>query len=128
MAEQSILLIEDEDAIALAIEYLIRRRGFHFRRLKLGSQAMAVITEERPNCVILDVILPDASGYAICQQIKAASSLLDTKIVMMTARSGKLEREKCLALGADAFFAKPFSTIDLTNSVSQLLDEAVDVK
>lgn len=124
MAQKSVLIVEDEDNIALALEYLIGRQGFRLRRVADGADAFDAITTDRPDLVVLDVMLPNRSGYEICQMIRSDAALADTKVLLMTARGGEVERRKGLALGADGFLTKPFATRDLTEQISALLGEA----
>lgn len=126
MEEKTVLLVEDEDNIALALEHLIERQGYRLSRVADGDAAMAAIAEVRPDLVVLDVMLPGSSGYEVCQSIRRDSSLSGIKILMMTARGGEVERRKGLALGADAFLTKPFATSDLTDQINDLLAEASD--
>jgi DNA-binding response OmpR family regulator len=126
MTQKSVLLVEDEDNIALALEHMIGRQGYRLRRVASGNDAMQAVTEERPDLVVLDVMLPGKSGYEICQMIRKDERLNDTKVLMMTARGGEVERRKGLALGADAFLAKPFATTELTDRISDLLGDTAD--
>ena len=126
MEEKTVLLVEDEDNIALALEHLIGRQGYRLRRVADGDAAMAAITEARPDLVVLDVMLPGSSGYEICQSIRRDAALAGIKILMMTARGGEVERRKGLALGADAFLTKPFAISDLTDQIKALLAEPSD--
>jgi DNA-binding response OmpR family regulator len=83
---------------------------------------MSTIRAREPDLVLLDVMLPGVNGYEICQQIRLEPALAHTKILMMTARGGEVERRKGLALGADGFVSKPFSTVELKGMVRRLLD------
>jgi len=121
MTAKSVLLVEDEDNIALALEFLIGRQGYRLRRVAEGDSAMRAIEEEKPDIIVLDVMLPGRSGFEICQMVREDSALDDVKILMMTASGGAAERRKGLALGADAFLTKPFATADLTKALSDLL-------
>jgi len=123
---KSVLVVEDEDSIALALEFLMGREGYELRRVGSGPAALEAIRERRPDLVLLDVMLPGCSGYEVCQSIRLDPALADTKILIMTAKGGEVERRKGLALGADAFMTKPFSTSELKTAVRCLLDgEAV---
>lgn len=124
MAAKSILLVEDEDNIALALEHLIGRKGYRLRRVASGEAALAALAEDRPDLVVLDVMLPQRSGYEICQIIRKDAALQGVKVLMMTAGGGEVERRKGLAVGADAFMTKPFATRDLTAQIAALLDGA----
>ncbi len=123
MEEKKVLLVEDEDNIALALEHLIARQGYALRRIADGTLAMEAIVEDHPDLVVLDVMLPGSSGYEICQSIRRDAKLADIKVLMMTARGGEVERRKGMALGADDFMTKPFATSDLTNRIKTLLEE-----
>lgn len=126
MKEKTVLLVEDEDNIALALEHLIGRQGYRLRREADGDAAMSAITEDHPDLVVLDVMLPGRSGYEICQSIRRDNRLTGIKVLMMTARGGEVERRKGMALGADAFLTKPFATSDLTDQIKALLEEKPD--
>lgn len=121
-----VFIVEDEDNIALALTTVLGREGWELTRLSDGAQALEAIRSERPDLVILDVMLPTLSGYEICQRIRLDETLDRTRILMMTARGTSVERRKGLALGADAFVSKPFDLRDLLGQARRLL-EAVDV-
>lgn len=127
MAEtpKKVLLVEDEDNIALALEFLIRRRGFDLRRVATGPDALEALEAEIPDLVVLDVMLPGRSGYEIIQIIRDSDRLGHVKVLMMSASGGEVERRKGLALGADRFLTKPFDTRELTDEICTLLGEAV---
>lgn len=127
MAEtpKKVLLVEDEDNIALALEFLIRRRGFDLKRVSTGPDALEALEEDLPDLVVLDVMLPGRSGYEIIQIIRDSERLRDVKVLMMSASGGEVERRKGLALGADKFLTKPFDTKELTDEICVLLGEAV---
>ncbi len=116
-----VLVVEDEDNIALALDFLMTREGYQHDRIANGADAMAKIRELHPDLVLLDVMLPEISGYEICQSIRLDPSLADVKILMMTARGSAIERRKGIALGADGFIAKPFELSELRDEVRRLL-------
>ncbi|MFD2173818.1 response regulator transcription factor [Rhodobacter lacus] len=120
--KRRVLIIEDEDNIAIALDYLMSREGFDHERLATGRGALDRIRAEQPDLVLLDVMLPEVSGYEICQEVRADHGLSEVKILMMTARGSAMERRKGLALGADGFIAKPFELKELRDEVHRLLD------
>ncbi len=120
-APKTILVVEDEDNIALALEHLMRREGYALKRVASGAEAMPAIARDHPDLVLLDVMLPEVSGYEICQSVRLDPALADVKILMMTARGNAMERRKGLALGADGFISKPFDVADLKAEVKRLL-------
>lgn len=120
--QHSVLVVEDEDNIALALDYLMTREGYIHDRVANGGEALARIRAMHPDLVLLDVMLPEMSGYEICQGIRLDPDLADIKILMMTARGSAIERKKGLALGADGFISKPFELTELRSEVRRLLE------
>jgi DNA-binding response OmpR family regulator len=118
---KSILIVEDEDNIALALEHLMRRDGYDLQRVANGAEALTAIRRDPPDLVLLDVMLPEMSGYEICQSVRMDPRLTGVRILMMTARGNQMERRKGLALGADGFISKPFDVSDLRAEVKRVL-------
>ncbi|MFT4013089.1 MAG: response regulator [Paracoccus sp. (in: a-proteobacteria)] len=119
-----ILIVEDEDNIAVALEFLLARAGHSHQRLASGADALARIRSRRPDLVLLDIMLPDVSGYEIIQAMRADPALRDIRVLMMTARGSAVERRKGLELGADGFIAKPFELSELRAEMARLLGAA----
>jgi two-component system phosphate regulon response regulator PhoB len=116
-----ILVVEDEDNIAIALNYLLTREGYNQTRLATGAGAIELIRERKPDLVLLDVMLPEVSGYEICQSVRADPDCSDVRILMMTARGSAMERRKGLAMGADGFISKPFELKELREQVRKIL-------
>lgn len=117
-----VLVVEDEDNIALALDFLMTREGYDHDRVADGALALPRIRDMHPDLVLLDVMLPGASGYEICQGVRLDPSLADVKILMMTARGSAIEKRKGLAIGADGFITKPFELKELRAEVRRLLE------
>lgn len=122
--ENRILVVEDEDNIALALEFVIKREGFAHARIANGAEALGAIRDMHPHLVLLDVMLPGMSGYDICQAVRSDPSLAEVRILMMTARGSATEMRKGLAFGADGFITKPFELKELREEVRRLLNIA----
>jgi DNA-binding response OmpR family regulator len=116
-----VLVVEDEDNIAVALDYLLTREGYAQTRIATGAGAVDLIRQSRPDLVLLDVMLPEVSGYEICQNIRLEPGLNAVKILMMTARGSAMERRKGLAMGADGFISKPFELKALRAEVRRIL-------
>ena len=116
-----ILVIEDEDNIAIALDYLLTREGYEQTRIDTGAGAVDLIRDMRPDLVLLDVMLPEVSGYEICQSVRADPDVGKTPILMMTARGSAMERRKGLAMGATGFISKPFELKALREEVRRIL-------
>jgi DNA-binding response OmpR family regulator len=120
-----VLIIEDDDNIATALEYILSREGLDQDRVANGADAMGRIRALKPDLVLLDVMLPEVSGYEICQTVRSDKTLGGVKILMMTARGSAVERRKGMAMGADGFISKPFELKELRDEVRRLLGAAV---
>ncbi|WP_417523719.1 response regulator transcription factor [Marinovum sp.] len=116
-----ILLVEDEQNIALALKFLIEKMGHKVTHIDDGHRALSEVVGLAPDLVLLDVTLPGASGYEVCQHIRASRALDATRVLILTARGADIERRKALALGADGFMSKPFEMSELQAQVSALL-------
>ena len=99
------------------------REGYAHDRVANGGEALPRIRDTHPDLVLLDVMLPEVSGYEICQGVRLDPDLADVKILMMTARGSAIERRKGLALGADGFISKPFELKELREEVKRLLED-----
>lgn len=116
-----VLIVEDEDNIAVALEYVVKREGYGHARIADGAEVMPFIRSRHPEVVLLDIMLPSVSGYEICQEIRRDPTLSDVKVVMMTARGSALEKRKALALGADGFVSKPFDLGTLRGEIKRIV-------
>ncbi len=122
MERRKILIADDEPNIVISLEFLMQREGYEVRVARDGQEALAAIARERPDLVLLDVMMPHKSGFEVCQAVRADESLQGTRILMLTAKGRDTDVTKGLALGADAYVTKPFSTQELVAKVAQLLE------
>jgi DNA-binding response OmpR family regulator len=116
-----ILVVDDEPNIVLSLEFLMRRAGFEVAIARNGAEALAALDGPPPDLLLLDVMMPEFDGYEVCERIRARPDWNGTKIIMLTARGREAERERGLALGADAYVTKPFSTRELVERVKLML-------
>lgn len=117
-----VLVVDDEPNIVLSLEFLMRRAGFEVQVARSGGEALKALEGEPPDLMLLDVMMPEFDGYEVCERIRARPEWRRTKIIMLTARGREAERERGLALGADAYVTKPFSTRDLVDQVKRMLE------
>ena len=120
---KTILIVDDEPNIVISLEFLLKREGYGVAVAADGDEALRQLAAVRPDLVLLDVMLPLKSGYAVCQEIRAHPQLSGVKIVMLTAKGRDTEVQKGMALGADAYMTKPFATRELVAKVRELLGE-----
>ncbi len=118
---QRILIADDEPNILLSLEYLLRREGYQVLLARDGQEAIDAIVRERPALVLLDVMMPIKNGFDVCHEVRANESVADTLILMLTAKGRDTDVAKGLALGANAYMMKPFSTKELVQKVRELL-------
>jgi DNA-binding response OmpR family regulator len=121
MANNKILVVDDEPNIVLSLEFLMKQAGFQVRTASDGDLALKAVAAECPDLVLLDVMMPRKDGYEVCQTIRENPQWQQVKIIMLTAKGREIEREKGLALGADDYVTKPFSTREVVEKVQQLL-------
>ncbi len=125
MAEnRTVLVVEDEPNIVISLEFLMKKAGYAVRIARDGEEALRAVAEDPPNVVLLDVMIPKRDGYDVCQTIRANPDWADVRIIMLTAKGREVEREKGIALGADDYITKPFSTRELTARVAELMNGA----
>lgn len=120
-AAKKVLIADDEQNIVISIEFLMKREGFQVLIANDGDDALAKVQSERPDLVLLDVMMPKKNGYEVCQSIKGDPALASVKVLMLTAKGRDTEVAKGLAIGADAYMTKPFSTRDLVAKARALL-------
>ena len=118
-----ILIADDEPNIVASLEFLMRRCDYEVRVAKDGDEALQLADAFRPDLVLLDVMMPRRSGFEVCRLIRANPALRSMRIVMLSARGRDVEVGKGLALGADAYVTKPFSTKELVAKVRELLPQ-----
>ena len=118
---QEILIVDDESNIVLSLKFLMQQGGYSVRTAENGEQALAALSEGLPDLILLDVMMPRKDGYEVCQRIRQTPEWAHLPIIMLTAKSREVEREKGLALGADDYISKPFSTQEVVETVNNLL-------
>lgn len=118
---RKILIVDDEQNIVISLEFLMRREGYEVLVANDGDAALAQIATHMPDLVLLDIMLPKKNGYEVCQQIRATPQWQGIKVIMLTAKGRDTEVTKGMALGADAYMTKPFSTKDLVAQVKAML-------
>jgi DNA-binding response OmpR family regulator len=116
-----VLIADDEPNIVISLEFLMKKEGFDVAVAGDGEAALAKAAEFCPDLVLLDVMMPKKSGYEVCEALRADPARAGLKIIMLTAKGRETEVTKGLALGADAYVTKPFSTKDLVVRIKNLL-------
>ena len=120
---KKILVADDEPNIVISLEYLPKREGYTVVVAHNGQEALDAMAAQRPDLVLLDVMMPVKTGFEVCQEVRASDLLRHTKILMLTAKGRDIDMAKGIALGADGYMTKPFSTHDLVQKVADMLSE-----
>ena len=122
---KNVLIVDDEPNIVISLEFLMEQAGYTTAVARTGDEALACIADFAPDLILLDVMLPGMSGFDICQTVRQTPDWQHIKIIMLTAKGRDVEVSKGLALGANAYITKPFSTKALMAEVrEQLTDHA----
>lgn len=119
---KSILVVEDEPNIVLSLQFLMKKEGFDVRVANDGEEALAAVQSQAPDLILLDVMIPKRDGFDVCQTIRSNPDWGGIYIIMLTAKGREVDREKGIALGANDYVTKPFSTRELIVKVRQVLN------
>lgn len=114
-----VLIVEDDEATAFALRDGFEFEGFEVLVATNGRAAVRVASEERPDVILLDVMLPEMSGLDVCKQIRSANN--NVPIIMLTARGQEVDKVLGLKIGADDYVTKPFSFMELHARVEAVL-------
>lgn len=117
----SVLVADDDPNILLSLEFLLKQAGYAVRVAADGEAVLSAVREAVPDLLLLDVMMPRRNGYDVCQTIRADRGLDGLRILMLTAKGRDVERDKGMALGADDYITKPFSTRDMLARVREML-------
>jgi len=123
MMTKSVLIVDDESYIVKSLSFVMKNAGFEACSAGDGEEALQKLDEMVPDLVILDVMMPKLDGFEVCKAIRGNPAWSSIKIIMPTAKGRDSEREKGLALGADDYLTKPFSTRDILKRVQEMMNE-----
>lgn len=122
MAGEKILIVEDEPAVARGLQFGLEKEGFHVLWAKNGSQALQYADDDDPHLILLDLRLPDISGFDVCRQLRMEGKRMP--ILMLTARDEELDKVLGLELGADDYIVKPYNLRELIARIRAQLRRA----
>lgn len=119
---QKILVVDDDPYILMSLEFLMKKNGYDVIVARNGTEALDLLEKRVPNLVLLDIMMPDVDGYAICKHIKSNKKLKEAKVVFMSAKSKDADIQKGMDLGASLYITKPFSTRELMKQINALMN------
>lgn len=116
-----VLLIEDEPNIAEALRFILMRDGWDVSTLDDGAQALQAVATQKPDVVILDLMLPGASGLDILRALRADVATLHLPVMMLTAKGQGRDREAAAQAGVTCFMTKPFANAEIVARVREMV-------
>ncbi len=115
------MVVEDEDSLAILLQYNLEKEGYRVQLCADGEEALVAIDERQPDLVILDWMLPSVSGIEVCRRLRQRAATRNLPIIMLTARGEESDRIRGLDVGADDYVVKPFSMVELVARVRAVL-------
>ena len=112
-----VLVVDDDPLVRNLLSAVLHDASFDLDEAVNGQDALAVATVRPPDVVVLDVMMPGLDGYEVCRALRGDPSFDSTRIIVLTAKSAPSARDEAFRAGADAFFSKPFSPLDLIETV-----------
>ncbi len=120
---KKILIVDDEPSIVISLEFLMAQNGYNVFVARNGEQALDLIPELMPDLILLDVMLPNRSGFDVLQLIRKDKKIRHIKVIILTAKGRDQDITKGISLGADAYVTKPFSTRALVEKVKETITQ-----
>ena len=121
--QHKVLVVDDDPYILMSLEFLMKKNGYEVLIARNGTEALNIINSTALHLVLLDIMMPDVDGYAICKHIKNTKSLAEIKVIFLSAKTKESDIKKGYDLGADLFITKPFSTRNLIQQVEGVLNK-----
>jgi two-component system, OmpR family, phosphate regulon response regulator PhoB len=124
--ERRVVIIEDERDVARLLEFNFRSAGFVVASAGTGAEGLAAVLQHKPDVVVLDLMLPDQSGYDVCKAIRADPTVGDAGVLMLTAKGEAEDRILGLEVGADDYVVKPFVVREVVLRVTALANRLAE--
>lgn len=115
-----VLLVDDDPLVRGLLREVLADASYDIDEAADGVEAIRLAGENLPDVIVLDVMMPGLNGFEVCRRLRSDPRLDGSRIVMLTARGSARDREEGVRAGADAFFSKPFSPLDLIETVSDV--------
>jgi len=121
--EKKVLLVEDEKNIILGVRTCLEAVGYEVYVVEDGEAALEYVRTEKPDLILLDLLLPKIDGFEVCAKIKKDEKTKNIPVVVLTAKAAEEDRRKVMELGADAYMTKPFRPQELWDQIKKFLPE-----
>ena len=119
--KQKILVVDDDLFVRRPLQEVLRQGGFDAVSAADGPECLEMLAEQRPDLIILDVVMPGPDGFEVCRTIKSEERFADIPVILMSARNRGGDRERGMRLGATDFLTKPYTLPDLLQRVRDIL-------
>ncbi len=119
---KKILVVDDEADIIFLIAYRLGASGYQTITAESGQEALAKVSQEKPDLILLDIMMPEMDGYQVLEHLKADIRTKSIPVIALSAKSAPEEVERAYASGATDFIAKPFSSSDLLKRIAKCLE------
>ena len=120
---QTILIVDDEPNIVIPLQFLMEQNGYSTLVAQSGEEALEMISKEKPDLVLLDIMLPGVDGFEVCEIIRLNPEWRNTRVIFLTAKGRDVDIAKGMVLGADEYITKPFSNQQIIDAVKKLLEK-----
>ena len=121
---KKIVLAEDEPQIARLVEFKLKKEGYSVTTKENGEEALKAIKEDKPDLVLLDIMMPVMGGYEVLRRLKEDEDLKSIPVIMLTARAQEKDVVKGIDMGAEDYITKPFHPAELLARVKRILGKA----
>lgn len=118
-----VIIADDERALRMLIAGTLEIGNYEILEADNGIDALELVKQEKPDLIILDVMMPGMTGYEVCKRIKTDSDISDTKVLILTAKGQQSDKEAAWEAMADIYLAKPFSPMELLSTVEEILNK-----
>jgi len=120
--KRTILIVEDEESLLKLESILLTSKGFEVKGVIDGAAALKSISEELPDLVVLDIMLPGIDGFEVCRRIKSDPRTAQIPVVMLTAKKSVQDQKRGEEVGADAYITKPFKSAQVVETIMKLIE------
>lgn len=119
--EARALVVDDDQLLLRLVELNLAKIGVKVYTAPSGREALRLAAAEKPDVILLDIMMPGMDGYEVLRQLKASGETRDIPVIMLTAKTGKEDRDKCMEMGVEAYLTKPFKLEELRETVKKLV-------
>jgi twitching motility two-component system response regulator PilG len=123
VSKKKVLIVEDEESLLKLESILLTSKGYEVKGVSNGQAALDAFAEERPDLVLLDIMLPEIDGFEVCRRIKENPETKDIPVVMLTAKKSREDIARGDKVGADWYITKPFKSAMVIKTIQRFLEK-----